>query len=253
MITTKHILAIITAILIVTQPIQAQEPTEANPTLTPTPTPKKTSLPLDKTIKSLKEKIEDKVEEINESSRQAISGLISSIKDGTLVVNTDDDMSYTVTIDDTVTSFFATSSDETDSLDQADLKTGDYVVVSGPLIEQQMSANNVYRQPQYVVSHGHITAIDKSSFSIDVVTLEKDEYTLDIENDTAQSIMDSKTFDLSKAGFSKYQVGDNLHFVMIKPKGGKRATATRTLIIPQEHFVEDDTTTPSPKTTKTTE
>lgn len=222
----------------------AQEATPEPTTVTPLPTKEESKL--DDTIKSLKDKIEDKVEQINKSSKKIIKGIITSAKDGTLKLETDTDNTFTVSLDETITSFFMASVDDHDAIEQSDLKESDYVLVSGPIIEDQVSANIVYKQTPYLVLQGQITAVDKSAFTIDVITLEKDSYTLDIEDDTTQFLMNSKTLALEKAGFSKYQVGDTLHFVVVKPEAGKtKLTVVRTLIIPQEYFVEDPTGQPA--------
>jgi hypothetical protein len=58
--------------------------------------------------------------------------------------------------------------------------------------------------------------------------------------------MNSKDLSLEKAGFSKYRVGDTLHFIIEKPAvEAKTVPAIRTLIIPQEYFVDETATTPT--------
>lgn len=237
----KHIFIALASLLIVTSAtaVYAQEGT-GTPTPSPTPEPTKESTKLDDTIKSLKDKIEDKVEQINKTSKKIIKGVIASTTEGTLELKTDTESTYTVSLDETITSFFNASVDDQEAIEQTDLAENDYVIVSGPIIEDQVSANVVYKQTPYLVLQGQITSVDKATFTVDVVTLEKDSYTLDIEDDTTQFLMNSKTLAMEKAGFSKYQVGDTLHFVIVKPESGKtKVTAVRTLIIPQEYFVED--------------
>ena len=55
---------------------------------------------------------------------------------------------------------------------------------------------------------------------------------------TTQQLMDIKTLELSKVGFSKYKEGDTIHFVFKKIAGAKenRYTALKVVIIPQEYF-----------------
>ena len=72
-----------------------------------------------------------------------------------------------------------------------------------------------------------------------MITSEKDEYTLSIEKNTVQRIMHAKTLAIEKAGFSKYKVGDSIHFVSEASKAEeKQIIALRTVIIPQEFFTE---------------
>ena len=208
---------------------------------TPTEVVEESAEELDDTIKSLKEKIEDKVEQINKTSRKIIKGIIASADEETIELQTDTENTFTVSLDETISSFFTASLSNQDEIEQGDLEEGDYIIVSGPIIEDQISANIIYKQTQYSVLQGQITATNDSNFTVDVVTPEKDEYTLDIEDDTEQLLMNSKSLELEKAGFAKYKVGDNLHFVIETLKGDDtRASALRTLIIPQEFFTEED-------------
>lgn len=221
-------------------PIQAlttPTPTqEATPSAEPTSTDDTT---LNKTVQSLKEKIENKVEQMNKKTRKIIKGTITKIQKSTITLKTESDVEYTVTLDDTVTSILTASLEDQEELTASDLEKDDYVIVSGPVIENQVSANRIYKQTQYTVLQGHITAINKDAFTIDVLTLDKDTYTLDIENTTKQVLMNSKTLALEKSGFSKFQIGDNIHAVIIKPaKDAKTVETLRTLIIPQEYFTQ---------------
>jgi hypothetical protein len=90
----------------------------------------------------------------------------------------------------------------------------------------------------YAVLSGKITDINKDDFSIKVSTTDKDTYTLDIENSTNQTLMDIKTLELDKIGFSKLKEGDTIHFVIKKTgtEKEKRFTAIKLVIIPQEYF-----------------
>lgn len=235
------LLTITLAALLLMSPLYAAAQENAEPTPT-----EAESQNLDDTIKSLKEKIEDKVEEINKSSKSIIKGIVGSISDQTIELNVGNSASYTVALDDTISSYYSASLEGRETIEATDIEEGDYLLITGPVIEDQVSANTIYRQTRYDVFHGQITALDSGAFTIDVVTQEKDEYTLDIEDDTTQLIMNSKTLALEKAGFSKFKVGDNIHFVAeISDEDATRITAIRTLIIPQEYFVDPDESTPS--------
>lgn len=199
---------------------------------------------IDSTIKSLREKIESKVEEINKESRQIVKGTVTSITDETIDVTTPNNATFTVSLDDTITTYVKTTVDGEEEIEAEEIVEGDYILIDGPIIEDQVSANKIYRQTEYLVLQGQITDIDTPNFTVNVVTPEKDEYILDIQEETEQSIVDSVTLDISAAGFSKYKVGDSLHFVIEKTEDTESAIdAVRTLIIPQEFFVEE---TPSP-------
>lgn len=207
-------------------------------------TEKKDDESIDSTIKSLREKIESKVEEISKESKQIVRGTVKSISEDTIEVTTPNNSSFTVSLDDTITTYVKTTVDGEEEIEPEEIAEGDYILVDGPIIEEQVSANKVYRQTEYLVLQGQITDIDTPNFTVNVVTPEKDEYKLDIEEETEQSILDSVSLEISSAGFSKYKVGDSLHFVIEKTEDTEKSiTAVRTLIIPQEFFVVE---TPSP-------
>ena len=70
--------------------------------------------------------------------------------------------------------------------------------------------------------------INKDSFNIEVLTNDKNTYSLDFESDTKQSMLNIKSLELEKAGFGKIKEGDTLHFVVKEnwesapPAGGWR-------------------------------
>lgn len=233
--------------LLISMPSQvcAQTPTKAlQATVAPTdtelsPTKKPTSQ-AESTLNSLKSKIENTVDEINKKTKKIIKGTINSVKDATISIKGSDEKDYQVSIDDTITKMYLSSIDGKEELKQTDLESGDYVLITGPVIENQVSANLLYKQTQYLVLQGQITSVDKDAFTVSIVTQAKDTYTLDIEKDTKQFLLNSKDLTLAKAGFSKYQVGDTIHAVIIKPKGNsEKASAIRVIIIPQEIFTSE--------------
>jgi len=216
---------------------ETPEPTVQEKKITPTEKPASTT---DSTLKSLKEKIESKVEEINKKTKKIIKGTITSLKDSTITVKTSENKDFTISVDDTITKIYLSSFDGQEEIEQSDIKTGDYILATGPVIENQVSANILYKQTQYLLVQGQITAVDKEAFTVDIITQAKDHYTLDIEKFTTQSLLNTKDLSVSKAGFSKYQVGDTIHAVILKPKGtSEKASAIRILIIPQEFFTSE--------------
>lgn len=211
----------------------------AVPTQKTTPTPKEEteSKPIDDTLKIIKEKIEDKVDEINKSSKKVIVGVLNKIEDDTLELTQENGKAFKVNIDTTVTKFFSTTLKATEEIEKTDLDKNDLIIVFGPIIEDQISANKVIKQSHYVTAQGEITSIDSANFTIDIVTSDKEEISLDIEQTTTQQIIDVKTFKLTKAGFSKFKIGDRIHAVYVKPaKESDKASTVRILILPQEFF-----------------
>ena len=234
--TTAHIIVSLLVVSAAATHVNAAPP----PSLKATVTPKdQAAKPIDDTIKTIKEKIENKVEEINKSSKKVVTGTFDKISDGVIELTDENGKNFKVSTDDTVTTFFSASIKKAQEIKSDDLKKGDRLVVFGPVIEDQISANKVLKQTHYITVEGEITSVDKDNFAIDMVTGDKEELSLDIEQSTTQRIMDTKDRTFSKAGFSKYKVGDRIHAVYNKPvKEGDNATAIRTLIVPQEFFAE---------------
>lgn len=222
-----------------------------SPSTEPSTTPKtEEKKPIDDTIKTIKEKIENKVEEINKTSKKVVAGILDKIEDDSLELTNEDGKGFKVSTDDTITKFFLSTVKKTQAIKRDDLEKGDKLIIFGPIIEDQISANKIFKQTPYITAQGEITNLDKDNFSIDMVTSDKEEVSLDIEESTTQRIMDTKKLTFAKAGFSKYKVGDRIHVVYVKPvKEGAKASVVRTLIIPQEFFTETATTphlSPSP-------
>lgn len=211
------------------------------------PAPTKEQTPVDETIKNLKEKIENKVNEINKTNKSVITGLFSSVEGKVIKIKTSSDKTFDVTLDDTITQFFSSDLEGAESIDSSDLSEGDYLVITGPTIDEEISANKIYQQTQYSVLQGQIIEVDKANFNLTIVTSDKDEMVVDIEDETVQIIMDSKTTEVTKAGFSKFKIGDNIHVAGTLSADEKTITAIRTLVIPQEYFAHEAAeTTPSP-------
>ena len=229
-------IAIALTLLTSTAYAQTKAPT---PSSNPSPTLSKPPRQ-DDTIQILKDKIEKKVDEINKKSKKVVIGTFVSIADNVIELKGETSGTFSVSIDETITHLFDADIDGSKEIEAADLVKGDRLIITGPILENEISANTIYRQVAYLALQGQITNIDKEAFTIDVLTSEKDEYTLDVEDDTAQRIMNAKTLAIEKAGFSKYKVGDSVHFVIEKPTGDKKtAVAIRTLIVPQEFFTEE--------------
>lgn len=81
--------------------------------------------------------------------------------------------------------------------------------------------------------------MDSTANTIRVVTLDRADLILDIETTTTLQIMDSKTLELGKLGFSKIKIGDTVHFAYKRsetPNKDKKYTAGKIVLIPQEFF-----------------
>lgn len=247
--TVQKVLAATTIGLLVYAPTFAQTPTKAKITVTPTTaktkvttTPTETPAPttkLEKDVQLLKDKIATKVAEMRDTSKSTKAGTVTNIEKDIITIQTEDGATTKITYDDTVTKLVSLVS-KGDDLKLSDIKKGDYLVVSGLAIEDSLTATIIYKDQQFLALSGKVSDVQKADFEITVITTGKDTYTLDIESSTKQSIFDYEEAAVIKSGFSKIHVGDTINFVIKKSDGktATKATAIRTLIIPQEYFTQ---------------
>jgi len=197
---------------------------------------------IDKGAKLLIEKLATKVEETRKKDQRAYVGLISKIEDSIITVsNTSgaDEKKYSIKIDDTLTTLYRIVGTTKKELKKSDLKVDDYVIVTGQMLNDTLEANEIYIDEQFLVKTAKITSISTSDYYLKVITYDKDEYTLDIQSSTHQFMLNIKTKEIEKSGFSKIKEGDTVHFVVSKtnPGAGKeknRYDAAHILVVPQE-------------------
>ncbi|MFH0773263.1 MAG: hypothetical protein V1922_03045 [bacterium] len=197
---------------------------------------------IDKNAKQLIEKLATKVEETRKKDQKAYVGLITKIEDAVMTVastNGTDEKKYSIKIDDTLTTIFRIVGASKKELKKSDLTIEDYVIVTGQMLNDTLEANEIYIDEQFLVKTAKVTEISKSDYYLKVITYDKDEYTLDIQNATRQSMLNVKTKEIERSGFSKIKEGDSVHFVVSKtnPGPGKeknRYDAVRILVVPQE-------------------
>ena len=109
------------------------------------------------------------------------------------------------------------------------------------MINNTITANYIYQDEEYIVKSGKVTEINKTDYFIKVLSLEKDNYTLDFETYSQTEMLNVKTYEIEKTGFSKIKETDVVHFVLKKASGGRevnRYSIIKILVIPQEYFVK---------------
>jgi len=191
-------------------------------------------------IKDLKEKIATKVAEINEKNTKAISGYITNIKDKIINIKNDDG-DYEVKTDETITKYFQISGNRKNEIKLQNLKKGNYIIANGLINDKKIDTNFIYVDEAYSVKSGKVSEINSDDYYIKVVTLEKENYILDIESYTKKQMLNIKTLQLETIGFSKVKEGDTIHFVIKKTSEkneNNRFSAQKILIIPQEFFIK---------------
>jgi hypothetical protein len=196
----------------------------------------------EKGVKLLREKIATQVEEMRKKDQKAYVGSVTKIDGSSMIVSSiqgTDERKYTVKIDDTLTTIYKVVGATKKEIKKSDLVVGSYVIVTGQMISDTLEANEVYIDEQFLVKTAKIIEISKSDYYLKVITYDKDEYILDIQSSTRQFLLNSKTKEIERTGFSNIKEGDAIHFVVSKtnPGSGKeknRYDAVRILVIPQE-------------------
>lgn len=239
----KNVLAVLAIGLMLAQltPVLAatvsQTASDSAKTTTSTITP--TLSAEDKDVQKLKEKVANKVSELRKKEDQkAISGVVTDIKTTTAKIKTDDGTDYEVKIDETLTKVFQVTGLTKKDMKVTDIKKGSYLIVTGPLLDRTITANDIYEDEQFIVKAGKIIDINTTDNYVDVVTTDKVQYTVDIETKTQISLLNIKTLDQDKIGFSKLKENDTVHFVAHKGSSttDNRFAGDKLLIIPQEYF-----------------
>lgn len=193
-----------------------------------------------KEVEQLKEKIAQKVANIVKKDTKAYAGYVQEIKGKIIKIKgTGDTVVTQIETDDVLTKYFQIGTVEKKDADFKDIEKGDYIIISGPRDAEKVNANTIYIDTPYSVGSGKITEVDSAANTIRVVTLDRADLILDIETTTTLQIMDSKTLELGKLGFSKIKIGDTVHFAFKRsetPNKDKKYTAGKIVLIPQEFF-----------------
>jgi len=209
-------------------------------------TPSATVSPEDINSRNLIEKVANKVAQERKKDQKAVSGVIKTIKDSLITVSGYEGLEskiFQINVDTSFNQIFDVSTGVKKEIKINDLKPNNYIIATGPLLDKAILANSVYLDDRYVVKSGIIIEINKSSYFIVAMTPDKVEFTIDIESTTKQYLMNIKTLEIEKTGFSKIKEGDTIHFVGILPEGkeptGKvKITGKKYVAIPQEYFIK---------------
>ncbi len=193
----------------------------------------------DKNIIDLKNKLANIT---RKKDQKAIAGFVSVKGENLYVVNEGTGEEFLINIDDSLTNFYQIVGVSKKEVKKSEIKKDMYIIVTGPVVEKTINANQIYIDEAFIVQTGKITGINKEDYSLTILTLEKEEYTLDIEASTKQNMINIKTLEIEQTGFSKIKEGDSVHFSAKKTKTEKgfsnRMAAQKILIIPQEYFIK---------------
>ncbi len=217
-----------------------------SPTLEPTKSASMSATPEEKGTRRILDTLKSQAEALQKKDQRAYVGIVSKIKDSIVTINATegvDEKTYSIKIDDTLTHLYRIAGTKTNEIKKGDLEEGDYIIVTGQMLDNTVEANDVYIDEQFLVKTGRISEISKTDYYLKVITYDKDEYTLDIQNSTRQFMLNVKTKEIESIGFSKMKEGDSVHFVVSKTNPGtskekNRYDAIRVLVIPQEFSVQ---------------
>ncbi len=202
----------------------------------------KTSTPSssqNKDAEILKDKLESKVAELQKKEQKAVAGRVSDNKNKKIALTSDNGTLFEIRVDDVVTKLYDIAGGEKDEIKLDAIKKGDYVIASGPTSDRVVTANNVYRDEQFLVGSGNITEVNQAEGYLKVLTAEKENLILDIGITTKRFLADVKDLSEDVVALAKVKEGDTAHFVVKKTgkeREKNRYAATKILIIPQEYF-----------------
>jgi len=202
---------------------------------------------VDKDIQLLKDKIANKVSEIRKQNNKAISGFVLNIDGNTMKLSNNGEVNQ-VKFDNTLTKVFKVLGTTKKEIKTDDIAKNDYVIVSGVVADNVITANVVLIDENFLVDSGKITEVNKETYNIKILTSDKNTFSLDIETSTKQYMLNIKTLLIETIGFSKLKEGDTVHFVVKKTGDPLRQladgeknnnySAIKILIIPQEYFIK---------------
>ena len=167
-----------------------------------------------------------------------------SLPNSRLKIKTWKDEDIEVKIDPDLTKFYQVSGGQKKEVKSDAVKKGTYIIVTGLIKDKTIEANFIYLDELFVVGSGKVTEVNSQDFFIGVVTIDKENYKLDVETFTKQQMLNIKTLSVETVGFSKIKEGDTIHFVVKKTESNSadaekelnRFAAQKILIIPQEYF-----------------
>ncbi len=192
-------------------------------------------------VDDLKEKVARSVTRKQGQKEKARAGYITEIDDTSITIRGENDSKSTADLDNTLTQYYEVQGSVTKSLKKDNLKKDDYVFFYGPEINGAVQATAVYRDTPYMVIAGKITQVDKENYAIKVIAQDKTEFTFDIQTRTTQEMLDIKTFEINKVGFSKLKEGDAIHVILKVENLDKKknsSDAEKLLVIPNEYFLQ---------------
>lgn len=198
----------------------------------------------DKEIKQFKERVEQAI--VPKYQKKAFSGKIKDIKDTTFNIETvrKNDPVKEFRYDKSLLKIYRISGSSRNEAKMSDVKEDSYVFVVGSEVDKSLEANTIYMDERFTTVSGKITEVNKTDYYLKVLSISKEDYIIDIETSTKQTMLNIKSLETEKIGFSKIKEGDTIHIVFSEndrqqtKDNMERVTAKKILIIPQEYFIK---------------
>lgn len=188
------------------------------------------AIPTDKAqqIENLKERIATKVAELSQTQKRAIFGTVKDVSIATATIETKTkDIKIELTDDIKVIQVLK---GKRTALTTDDLTKGDVVAVFGNYdATLDILKGKVIFIEGATVQHasGVVTDADKVNYTVAIKNSDGTVYTIDIETFTKTNVWDGQN--ITKAGFSKIQIGDTIHVTGSPEKQENHISATRIL------------------------
>ncbi len=194
-----------------------------------------------KEIQNLKEKLASKVAELRSKNDRAYAGEVIGLGKDSLKIRASDNKDYQIKVDSELTKILKIQGTSKKEINFKNLEKGDYLIATGPIDAATVNANYIYVDEQFITSSGKVSEVKASQGFIRVIGIDKETYTLDIENTTKRLLLNIKSLALETTTLAKIKSGDTLHF-FVKKTGSEteknRYPALKILVIPQEYFIK---------------
>ena len=192
-------------------------------------------------IQDLKEKVANKVAEIRKKNNKAIAGRVTESAGQTIKIETNDKNSFDIKLEEGgLTKYYQITGAQQKEISSTDIEKDDYVIATGVINDKTITANSVFTDQEFLVGSGKISEVDSTNYIVKVVATDKTVYTLSIETFTKQQIINIKSLEMERIGFSKIKEGDSIHFVA-KVNGDEKNnefSVEKILVVPQEYFIK---------------
>lgn len=225
-------------------PIQAQESspvpfvTESVNTLEASPSADVTDTTQ---IKTLRDRLASVVANMRKKDQKVVAGDLKKISGSSIELETVFGTSEKAILDEALTKFYRIVGAATEEVKREDLKEKQYIIVTGPHLDGETTANEVYIDEHFESRAGRITDVNATNSTLKLETFEKDTINVTISRSTTLEIMNNKTLAVEQGGFARIREGDIAHIVYpVRSISDKKLniTPSKVFVIGSTYFVK---------------